>query len=130
MSIKVIPLIVLMILLAPGMKAQTAKKINGIAVERRGDRITFCSVTIKGNQNSTMTDSCGFFQLWFPPEEFTIVFNCSSTHDFVTFEERINPIKLQEGDTILFRVRRHGKISKNRCKSPLPKRVQKIKVRN
>jgi hypothetical protein len=83
---------------------------------------------VKGTQNADVTDSCGAFQLSTDSKEVTISFNCTSTHDFITFERRVNLEQVSSSDTVVLRLKKHGKIINNECKKRSYKSLRKLSV--
>lgn len=115
-------LLVCIILLTVPAYEQEITVIKGIAVERTGTPIPYCSVSVKGTKIAATTNNCGEFELAAGKEEFTIVFSCLHTHDFITIEKRVNPQEVPHGNTIVFRLEKHGKILNKECKKELDKR--------
>jgi hypothetical protein len=107
---------------------QGNKIFNGIAVEKSGTPIPFCTVSVKGTKIADVTNACGQFQLETDQKEVTVSFSCMSTHDFITFERRINLQHLDSGDTIVFRLKQHGRIVNKECKKRRYKSLQKLIV--
>lgn len=106
---------------------QEPKVIKGIAVDKSNSPIPYCTVSVKGTKASATTNKCGEFELPTNQPEFTIVFNCMSTHDFETFERRINMKEISDGETVLFVLRNHGKYKNKECKK-VDKRLKKLNV--
>ena len=106
---------------------QGPKAIKGIAVDKSNSPIPYCTVSVKGTKVSATTNKCGEFELPTVQPEFTIVFNCISTHDFITFERRVDMKEISDDETILFVLRNHGKYKNNECKK-VDKRLKKLKV--
>jgi hypothetical protein len=107
---------------------QALKTIKGIAVDKSNSPIPNCTVFVKGTKLSATTDKCGVFELPTAQPEFTIVFNCMSTHDFITFERRVDVKEIPDGETVLFVLRKHGRYKNTECKMKLDKRLKKLKV--
>jgi len=115
-------------LLTFAVYGQESKTIKGIAVEKTGTPIPNCTVSIKGTKIAATTDNCGEFELATGQEEFTIVFSCMSTHDFITFERRISLQEIHNDETVVFQLKRHGKFQNKECNKEFDKRLRKIKV--
>ena len=107
---------------------QGSKTIKGIAVDKSNSPIPYCTVSVKGTKLSATTDKCGEFELPTVQPEFTIVFNCMSTHDFITFERRVDVKEISDGETVLFVLRNHGRYKNKECKMKVDKRLAKLKV--
>jgi hypothetical protein len=107
---------------------QAPKAIKGIVVDKSNSPIPYCTVFVKGTKLSATTDKCGEFELPTVQPEFTIVFNCMSTHDFESFERMIDVKEIPEGETVLFVLRNHGKYKNKECKMKVDKRLKKLKV--
>jgi hypothetical protein len=122
-----IALIIVTILLAFATYGQDSKTIKGIVVDKSGFPIPYCTVSEKGTKNAALTNNCGEFELATAEQEFTIVFNCP-THDFVAFERRVNPQELRSNETIVFRLKGHGKTVNKECKKKVDKRLKKLTV--
>ena len=120
--------ITIIIILTYTAYGQESKTIKGITVEKTGTPIPNCSVSIKGTKIAATTNNCGEFEFVTVEKEFTIVFNCISTHDFTTFEKRINLQEINNGETVVFQLKRHGKFQNKECIKGFDKRLRKIKV--
>jgi hypothetical protein len=107
---------------------QAEKFMKGVVVNRAGQPISFCNVSIKGSKVAATTNTCGEFELASDSAEFTIVFNCMSTHDFVNFEKKIKLDGTYSNGTILFQLNRHGKVNYKGCKQNLDKPIKKVSV--
>jgi hypothetical protein len=107
---------------------QDPKAIKGIAVDKSNSPIPYCTVSVKGTKVSATTDKCGKFELPIVQPEFTIVFNCMATHDFITFERRVDVKEIPDGETILFVLRNHGRYKNKECKMKVDRRFKKLKV--
>jgi hypothetical protein len=107
---------------------QSPKAIKGIVVDKANSLIPYCTVSVKGTKVSTTTNGCGEFELSTEQQEFTIVFSCMSTHDFVTFERRVDVKEISGGGTILFVLGNHGKIKNRECKIKVKKGLKKLLV--
>jgi len=51
-----------------------------------------------------------------------------STHDFITFERRVETKDIVEGETILFVLQYHSREKNKECKTKVDKRLKKLKV--
>ena len=102
--------------------------LKGIAIDKSGTPVSFCKVSIKGKNISAVTNECGEFSIHPNQSEFTLVFNCSSTHDFVTFERIISNKDILGKDTILFQLKEHSGIENNNCNKTINKGFKKIKL--
>jgi hypothetical protein len=107
---------------------QGTKAIKGIAVDKSNSPIPYCTVSVKGTKVSATTDKCGEFELPTVQPQFTIVFNCVYTHDFVTFERRVDAKEIPDGETVLFVLQNHGRYKNKECKMKVDKRLRKLKV--
>jgi hypothetical protein len=107
---------------------QDHKAIKGIAVDKSNSPIPYCTVSVKGTNVSATTGKCGEFELPTVPQGFTIVFNCMSTHDFVTFERRVDLKEITGSETILFVLRNHSKYKNKECKTKVDSRLKKLKM--
>src|SRR5687768_7260253 len=90
---------------------QDIKTVKGIAVDRSYTRIPFCTVARNGTKVSVLANQCGEFDMLTGDEVFTIQFNCG----FIPYEKRINPYEVQNGETIVFQIKRYGKTINNGC---------------
>lgn len=106
------------------LHGQTGKVIKGIVTDKWHTPISFCSVSIKGTQISTTTNTCGEFELFVRQEDFTIVFNVG----FVPFERRIRHKEIQNKETVIFLIRAHGRITNRECKKKVGKKIQTLIV--
>ncbi len=102
--------------------------IKGIVITRDGTTIPYCDVSIKGTTFSVITNQCGEFELSTDKNEFTIVFNCSSTHDFITFEKILRREEMYNGQLFLFELKKHTKLKNKVCKKAINKGAKKIVV--
>jgi hypothetical protein len=125
---RLIKFIIVTIFWAFSTHGQEPKKIKGIAVEKTGTPVPYCSVSVKGTKIGATTNNCGEFQLTTGQEEFTIVFSCMSTHDFITFERRINPKEINNDETVVFQLKKHGKIINKECKKTIDKKLKKLPI--
>ena len=107
---------------------QDHKAIKGIAVDKSNSPIPYCTISVKGTKMSATTDKCGEFELPIIQPEFTIVFNCMATHDFITFERRVDEKEIPDGETVLFVLRNHGRYKNKECKKKVDKGLRKLKV--
>jgi hypothetical protein len=107
---------------------QSPKAIRGIAVDKSNSPIPYCTVSVKGTKVSTTADKCGIFELPTVQPEFTIVFNCMATHDFISFERRVDSKEIPEGETVLFVLLNHGRYKNKECKTKVDKRLKKLRV--
>ena len=110
------------------MSGQDSSILKGIVIDKSGTPIPFCNVSIKGQKISAVTNECGEFSINSNQSKFTLVFNCSPTHGFVTFESIINKKFILGKDTILFQLNKHGRIENNNCKKNINRIYKKIKV--
>lgn len=103
---------------------QSSNSVKGIVTDKFGYPIPFCNVSVKGTKTAATTDSCGKFELTTGQADFTIVFNCMFTNDFMTFERRLNQVEIQTGNTIVFQLNKHRKTTNKQCKKA-DKRLKK-----
>ena len=106
---------------------QNSRVVKGIATDKAGTPLPFCNVSIKGTKIAAATNSCGEFELAIVQGDFTIVFNCMSTHDFISFERRVKQEEIHEGDTVVFQLNKHGKILNKKC-NKVNKKLRKLIV--
>jgi hypothetical protein len=121
-------LIFLTILSAFIAHGQVTKAVKGIVVDKSNSPIPYCTVSVKGTKVSATTNKCGEFELPTEQPEFTIVFNCMSTHDFITFERRVGVKEIPDGETVLFVLRNHGRYKNKECNMKMDKKLKKLKV--
>lgn len=107
---------------------QDSERIKGIVVDKFGTPIPYCNVSLKGTKIAAQTNQCGEFELAAGKEGFTIVFNCMSTQDFITFESRINPQDARYDETVVFQLEKHGKTVNKECNKKVDKRLRKLTV--
>jgi hypothetical protein len=107
---------------------QTPIVIKGIVIDRSGAPIPYCSVSVKGSRVSATTNECGEFELLAKQQEFTIVFNCMSTYDFVPFEKRFKEKNISKDEIILFQLKGRGKTNNKECQKRINKKLKKFRV--
>jgi hypothetical protein len=108
-------------------EAQDSKIIKGIATNRTGTPIPYCTVSIKGTKKATTTNNCGEFELSTNQSRCTIVFSCMSTHDFVTFERALKPQEFYD-EVVIFQINNHGKFNNKDCETKVYKKKRKLVV--
>jgi hypothetical protein len=104
---------------------QDVTVIKGILTNNIGTPISFCSVSIKGTQIAATTNDCGEFELPFPKEDFTIVFNGG----YIPFEVRLKSTDFKNYEPIVFRIRKYGKVSSDNCKVKSKRKLRRITLR-
>jgi hypothetical protein len=127
-GMRVILFMVMAIFTTCSTYGQGTLSINGIVIDKGGSPIPYCNVSVKGTTIASTTNQCGEFELTTHQQQFTIVFNCVYTQDFVTFEKRISAQEIHSKGTILFKLKNHGKIKNKECKKKIDKRLKKITV--
>ena len=120
--------IIVAIFLTLATYGQNSKVVKGIATDKAGTPIPFCNVSIKGTKIAVATSNCGEFELTLGQNDYTIVFSCMSTHDFVTFERIVKKEEITEGDTVVFQLNKHGRMTNNECKK-VSKKLHKLIVK-
>jgi len=108
---------------------QETNPVKGIATDKAGTPIPFCNVSVKGTKIAATTNTCGEFELVTAQNDFTIVFSCMSTHDFITFERRVKGQEINGNDTIVFQLRQHGKTLNKECQKQIDKKLRKLIVK-
>lgn len=88
----------------------------------------YCTISIKGTKVQVASNKCGEFTLETDKLEFTILFNCFSTHDFRTFEKQINSADFHKGAEVLFKLKNHRRLINKECNSKISKRLRKIVI--